>query len=166
MLSRTILNVLQQPGHAPVQMEQNGTEKLSVDFAQKNPLRILVAEDNLINQQLILKILSILGYVPALAENGLEVLDMMLTDTFDMILMDVQMPEMDGLEATKSIREKGLQPVIIAMTANAMQGDQDDCLQAGMNDYLSKPVILNDLVQVLKKWADNIGKTKASLVIS
>jgi CheY-like chemotaxis protein len=73
---------------------------------------------------------------------------------YNMILMDVQMPEMDGLEATRQIRRlKGYQPVIIAMTANAIQGDKEDCLEAGMDDYVSKPVKLEALVAVLEKWA-------------
>ena len=157
ILCKHILNELQQPGLAPAINEQNGKQKLSVDFAKNNPLRLLVAEDNLINQQLILKILSMLGYEPALAENGLEVLEMMNKEQYDIILMDVQMPELDGLETTRQIRKnEKLQPVIIAMTANAMQGDQEECLHAGMNDYLSKPVILENLVNMLKKWA---GKT-------
>jgi len=166
ILCKYILNELQQAGPAPKMEEQNGKQKLSVDFAQKYPLRLLVAEDNPINQQLILKILSILGYEPALAENGLEVLEMMHKDHYDIILMDVQMPEMDGLETTRQIRtNEKLQPVIIAMTANAMQGDQEECLQSGMNDYLSKPVILDDLVNMLKKWADGMSENEELPVI-
>jgi len=153
ILSSTILNALREPGVASTIVEQKNAEKLSVDFAQKHPLRLLVAEDNLINQQLILKILNILGYQPSLAENGEEVLEMMKKDQYDMILMDVQMPEMDGHETTRHIRKQEiLQPVIIAMTANAMQGDREECLAAGMNDYLSKPVILDELVKMLTKW--------------
>jgi CheY-like chemotaxis protein len=84
----------------------------------------------------------------------LEVLEKMNTERFDLILMDVQMPEMDGIEATKTIRTKNIaQPVIIAMTANAMQGDQDECLKAGMDDYVSKPVRVDTLKAMIQKWA-------------
>jgi len=154
ILCKNIFNELQQPGAVNGVEEQTGKQILSVEFARHYPLRLLVAEDNLINQQLLLKILSLLGYDAALAENGQEVLEMMDKANYDIILMDVQMPEMDGLETTRQIRNnKKLQPVIIAMTANAMQGDQEECLQAGMNDYLSKPVNIDALMNTLKKWA-------------
>jgi CheY-like chemotaxis protein len=113
-----------------------------------------VAEDNEINQKLIVKTLSKLGYEVGLAQNGKEVLEMPDLPLYDLILMDVQMPEMDGLEATRMIRlclEK--QPVIIAMTANALDGDQDICIQAGMDDYISKPVVLPELIGQLEKWS-------------
>jgi signal transduction histidine kinase/CheY-like chemotaxis protein/ligand-binding sensor domain-containing protein len=136
---------------AVAQMPEN---KLSADFAKKYPLRILIAEDNPINQQLAIHILNKLGYEPGLAENGQEVLDLLKTERYDMILMDMQMPEMDGMEATKIIRaEHQEQPVIVAMTANAMQGDKDDCLAAGMDDYLSKPIRLDELMNMLEKYA-------------
>jgi CheY-like chemotaxis protein len=90
--------------------------------------------------------------------NGREVLDKLQEKKFDLIFMDIQMPEMDGLEATRMIR-KGAepQPVIIAMTANAMQGDQEECLAQGMNDYLPKPVKLDELVSMLEKWGNKIN---------
>lgn len=125
---------------------------LTEDFAEKNPLQILVAEDNMINQKLIIRILNKLGYQPILAVNGLEVLSLIGIHTFDAILMDIQMPEMDGLEATLAIRNFQIkQPVIIAMTANAMQEDKDECLRIGMNDYLSKPIHLESLLTSLAK---------------
>ncbi|OZI07617.1 histidine kinase [Siphonobacter sp. BAB-5385] len=115
-------------------------------FAAEYPLRILVAEDNLFNQKVVLRTLNKLGYEITLAGNGREVLDILEKSSFDVILMDVQMPEMDGLEATRVIRSRPwLQPIIIAMTANALPGDRDTCLQAGMNDYLSKPLQVNEL---------------------
>ena len=126
---------------------------LSEEFAKEFPLRILVAEDNAINQKLAMKVLSKLGYQADLAHNGKEVLEMSDPEQYDVILMDVQMPEMDGLEATRMLRLcLNKQPVIIAMTANAMEGDQDNCIQAGMDDYISKPVEINDLLGRLEKW--------------
>ncbi|MDP4255467.1 MAG: two-component regulator propeller domain-containing protein [Bacteroidota bacterium] len=122
------------------------------------PMQILVAEDNPINQQLALIILNKMGYHPEIAGNGQEVLDKLQDRHFDLILMDIQMPEMDGLEATRIIRGKtSAQPIIIAMTANAMQGDQEECLAGGMNDYLSKPVRLEELVGMLEKWGGRIN---------
>lgn len=131
---------------------------LTADFGEKNPLRILVAEDNMINQKLIIRILNKLGYDPMLAVNGLEVLSLIRLHTFDVILMDIQMPEMDGLEATHAIRNLHIiQPVIIAMTANAMQEDKDECLRIGMNDYLSKPVHIESLLVALSKASQKGG---------
>jgi CheY-like chemotaxis protein len=126
---------------------------MSKAFAKAFPFRILVAEDNVINRQLILHILGNLGYEPACAENGREAVEVVGRAGYDLILMDVQMPEMDGLEATKIIRRQGhRQPVIIALTANAMQGDREECLTAGMDDYICKPVRLDELMQLLEKW--------------
>lgn len=136
-------------------MRQNDPEKLEENFSALYPLQILIAEDNLINQKIAVKILTKLGYQPALANNGREALEMSGSGNYDIILMDVQMPEMDGLEATGLIRESKMekQPVIMAMTANVMQGDRDACLQAGMDDYISKPINLEELLSHLKKWA-------------
>ena len=137
--------------------EESKSQELSETFSREFPLRILVAEDNEINQKLILRILSKLGYEAGLAHNGKEVLEMADLSSYDLILMDVQMPEMDGLEATRMVRlclEK--QPVIIAMTANALDGDQDNCIQAGMDDYICKPVELNELIRQLEKWGGAI----------
>ncbi len=162
VLQKNILNELRQ---LPKQVEdQKIKHGLSVAFAEKYPLRIMFAEDNLINQQLTLKILNKLGYEPPMAENGQEVLEMISQQHYDLILMDVQMPEMDGLEATRTIRQYAdKQPIIIAMTANAMQGDKEICLDAGMNDYLSKPVKPEELVNIIEKWAIEIGMGDGSL---
>ena len=125
---------------------------LSDDFAAKFPFSILVVEDNIINQKLILKVLTKLGYNPALANNGREALQMLDKKYFELIFMDIQMPEMDGFEATKAIRQSyAVQPLIIAMTANAMEEDRSACLAAGMDDYISKPVNLNELMQLLQR---------------
>ncbi|HXB45646.1 MAG TPA: two-component regulator propeller domain-containing protein [Puia sp.] len=149
-------HILQNFGKREDTPSQKGNiyEGLSENFSAKYPMRILVAEDNKINQQLALIILNKLGYHPDIAENGREVLDKMHAVSYDTILMDVQMPEMDGLEASRIIRQKmGSQPVIIALTANAMQQDQEICLQSGMDDYLSKPIKVELLMRMLEKWA-------------
>ena len=135
--------------------------QVSEDFSKQYPLRILVAEDNPVNQKWIKKILNKIGYECEIVENGKVVLDRVSHDHFDLILMDVQMPEMDGMEATRMIRVcLETQPVIIAMTANVMQGDREECMQSGMNDYISKPVELNELLAMLEKWALSIKEQK------
>jgi signal transduction histidine kinase/DNA-binding response OmpR family regulator/HPt (histidine-containing phosphotransfer) domain-containing protein len=118
------------------------------------PLRILLAEDNATNQKLALRILARLGYQADVAENGLEVLAAFKRQDYDVVLMDIQMPELDGLEATRRIRRempKNRQPQVIAMTANAMQGDREQSLAAGMDDYVSKPIRIDALVTALSK---------------
>jgi CheY-like chemotaxis protein len=153
VLCRYILQELRSTGTKAV-VEERTEAQNEEEFARQYPLNILLAEDNPINQLLATKMLNTIGYEPVKAENGLEVLEKMNTERFDLILMDVQMPEMDGIEATKTIRTKNIaQPVIIAMTANAMQGDQDECLKAGMDDYVSKPVRVDTLKAMIQKWA-------------
>jgi signal transduction histidine kinase/CheY-like chemotaxis protein len=123
---------------------------LDKNFSEKFPLHILVAEDNMINQKLISRLLSKIGYEPHIAENGLEVLSLLKNNEYDLILMDVQMPEMDGLEATEIIRKSDFkQPVIVAITANAMKEDMDECINAGMDDYLPKPIKFESLLHIL-----------------
>jgi CheY-like chemotaxis protein len=115
-------------------------------------LDILVAEDNTINQKMILKVLEKLGYNAVVANNGREAIQMLDGQFYDLILMDVQMPEMDGLECTRYIRDNyERQPVIIAMTANAMVEDKEECLKAGMNNYIAKPVKIDLLVEMLQQ---------------
>jgi signal transduction histidine kinase/DNA-binding response OmpR family regulator len=116
-------------------------------------LRILVAEDNLVNQKLVMRMLEKMGHRSTLAQNGREVLRMLENETFDLVLMDVQMPEMDGLTATRKIREmatpaKSRVP-IIAMTAHAIKGDRERCLQAGMDSYISKPMTSQGIAAVI-----------------
>ena len=120
----------------------------------KYPFEILVAEDNFINQKLVRKLFEVLGYKTDLAANGYETIESLKRKPYHVIFMDVQMPEMDGLEATRVIKErwKNNAPVIIAMTANAMQGDREKCLAAGMDDYISKPLRLEDIIKVINYW--------------
>jgi signal transduction histidine kinase/CheY-like chemotaxis protein/ligand-binding sensor domain-containing protein len=132
--------------------KQESHQKLNKDFAQSKPLDILVAEDNTINQKMILKVLEKLGYNAVVANNGREAIQMLDGQFYDLILMDVQMPEMDGLECTRYIRDNyERQPVIIAMTANAMVEDKEECLKAGMNNYIAKPVKIDLLVEMLQQ---------------
>lgn len=157
VLGKSILNGLQHHDGAKTE-EKSAQQILSVEFAEKYPLEILVAEDNLINQHVILQILGKLGYTAGLAENGLQTVEQAAGQAYDVILMDMQMPEMDGLQATRTIRDtQEHQPVIIALTANTMQGDEQECLAAGMNDYISKPIKLEELVEKLEKWGVEIG---------
>jgi len=115
-------------------------------------LRILLADDNEVNQQVGLWILQQLGFTADLASNGREVLEQLHRQPYDVVLMDVQMPEMDGWEATREIRRRWPQgPRIVAMTANALHGDREKCLEAGMDDYVSKPIRMEELRAVLEK---------------
>ena len=118
------------------------------------PLKILLADDHTTNQKLGIMILERLGYHADVAGNGLEVLEALERQHYDLILMDVEMPDMDGLEASREVRRRcgqGGNPRIVAMTANVMRGDRELCLQAGMNDYLSKPIRVPELVRVLEE---------------
>ncbi|MEO3406209.1 two-component regulator propeller domain-containing protein [Mucilaginibacter sp. CAU 1740] len=137
----------------------------TTEFAKNYPMQILIAEDNLINQKLAVHMLTKMGYHPDIAENGHVALNAMTNKHYNLILMDVQMPEMDGLETTSFIRgNMHEQPVIIAMTANAMPEDRQACLDAGMNDYLSKPMKLSDLMEMLEKWGKYINGQNTSLL--
>ena len=125
-----------------------------IDFtlAARHPLRILLAEDNVVNQKLALRLLSRMGYRADLASNGVEAIECVERQPYDVVLMDVQMPEMDGLEASRQITQRWplqQRPRIVAMTANAMQGDREACLAAGMDDYVTKPIRVDALVQAL-----------------
>jgi CheY-like chemotaxis protein len=129
-------------------------QALDPGMATRRPLRILVAEDNLVNQKLALRLLQQMGYRADLVSNGIEAIDSVQRQTYDVVLMDVQMPEMDGLEASRRITAKwpnGKRPHIVAMTANAMQGDREMCLAAGMDDYVTKPIRVNELIEALMR---------------
>jgi CheY-like chemotaxis protein len=126
--------------------------RIDRELAARHPLRILLAEDNVVNQKLALRVLQQMGYRADLASNGIEAVESVERQTYDVVLMDVQMPEMDGLEASRRIVAKwpaGERPRIVAMTANAMQGDREQCLAAGMDDYVTKPIRVDALVEAL-----------------
>ena len=122
-------------------------------LAKRHPLKILLAEDNAVNQKLALRLLANMGYIPDVVGDGLQALAALDGSDHDVVLMDIQMPELDGLEATRRIRKQwpDRELHIIAMTANAMAGDRDACIAAGMNDYVSKPVRPAELAKALGK---------------
>ena len=135
-----------------------GVSELDPEQASRYPLRILLVEDNAVNQKLALRVLSLMGYQADVAGNGIEAVDAVERQEYDLVLMDVQMPEMDGLEATRRIRarvEGG--PRIVAMTANAMDGDREACLEAGMDDYVGKPIRVDELVAALAETPARLG---------
>ncbi|WGZ93902.1 MAG: response regulator [Candidatus Thiothrix putei] len=130
-------------------------EKSKLKLGERLPLSILLAEDNPINQIVAASILDEMSYKTDVVESGLQVLQALHKKAYDVIFMDMQMPDMDGLEATRRIRADfppNQQPIIIAMTANAMEGDKQQCLQAGMNDYISKPVLPEAVETALQYW--------------
>jgi signal transduction histidine kinase/ligand-binding sensor domain-containing protein/DNA-binding response OmpR family regulator len=156
-LAMQVRNALDQ---SAVKSKIASTQKLTGDFAIANPLRILIADDNPVNQILANRALTKLGYKPAIVGNGLEVMDSLSVSEYDVILMDVQMPEMDGFQATKTIRDTmKVQPWIIAITANAMQSDRKECIDAGMNDYISKPINFDALVKALEAASKQLVRT-------
>ncbi len=129
--------------------------RLDSELGHRLPLRILLAEDNVVNQKVAVRILERLGFRADVVANGFEVIEAIKRINYDLILMDIFMPEMDGYEATKYILDnysKDQRPKIIAMTANAMQGDKEKCLEAGMDDYIGKPVRVEELQTSLQKW--------------
>ena len=137
--------------------KKKDSKKIEDEKLLNSSLKILVAEDNAINQKLILKVLEKMGYKADVAANGLEVIDALHNKQYEIIFMDVQMPEMNGLDATKEIRkiwDEADQPAIIAMTANAMDGDKEMCLEAGMDDYISKPIHVGEVKKALIKYGE------------
>ncbi len=154
VLSRHILNALQK--QKSLIREPAAQKKLSTKFGQNYPFTVLVAEDNIINQHVIMNILRRLGYDPDLARDGREALEAANMKDYGLVLMDMQMPVMDGLEATRLIRETIVrQPVIVALTANTMGEIEQECLAAGMDDYLGKPLKVEELMSKLEKWYGN-----------
>lgn len=153
MLYQSLCTILLQP-RTTHPLLSDPDRRVEFQLGEECPLHILVAEDNPVNQRVTTLLLNRLGYHPEVVANGLEVLAALSRSRFDIILLDVQMPEMDGLQAAREIRrnhEKDSQPWIIALTANAVDGDREECLAAGMNDYLSKPVRGHQLADALRR---------------
>jgi signal transduction histidine kinase/CheY-like chemotaxis protein len=141
-------------GQAPLTRRREPAAALDPDMAQRVPLRILLAEDNAVNQKLALRLLGQLGYRADVAGNGREAIAALERQPYDVVLMDVQMPELDGLEASRLICQRwprSERPRLIAVTANAMQGDREQCLEAGMDDYISKPIRVDELIAALNQ---------------
>jgi CheY-like chemotaxis protein/nitrogen-specific signal transduction histidine kinase/HPt (histidine-containing phosphotransfer) domain-containing protein len=141
--------------------------KLDPALASRLPLRVLLCDDNAINQKVAARLFQQMGYHPDLAANGVEALAALDRQPYDLIFMDVMMPQMDGLEATRTIRQRQRDSVgfpnyqsrviVVAMTANAMQGDREECLAAGMDDYLAKPVRPEDIRAIVERWGAMVG---------
>lgn len=149
----TLITLFAPEEHSKPEKKSVSKPTVDPDMAKRHPLRILLAEDNLVNQKLAIRLLEQMGYRADLASNGLEALESVERQTYDVVLMDVQMPEMDGLEASRRITSRlapDNRPIIIAMTANAMQGDREMCLAAGMDDYIAKPIRVHKLIDALK----------------
>jgi signal transduction histidine kinase/CheY-like chemotaxis protein len=138
-----------------------GRPQIDPTMAARHPLRILLAEDNAVNQKLALRLLQQMGYRADLASNGIEAVESVQRQTYDVVLMDVQMPELDGLGATRQIcalQGAERRPHIVAMTANAMQGDQEACIAAGMDDYVTKPIRVERLIEALNNVPPRNGR--------
>ncbi len=138
-------------------------------LARKYPLRILLVEDNAVNQRVALRIFERLGYRVDIAGNGLEAIDAVRRQPYDLIFMDIQMPEMDGVAATQRIRQlmiHATQPWIVAMTANALDGDRETYLAAGMDGYISKPVRIDELVSTLTKCCPQLRDRDIETAVS
>jgi signal transduction histidine kinase/DNA-binding response OmpR family regulator len=151
-LHKAITTVLGAP--ADERVEEQVANALDPELGSKHPLRILLAEDNVVNQKLAIRLLEKLGYRADIAGNGIEALEALERQPYDLLLSDVQMPEMDGVEATRRILERwpeGERPWIVAMTAEAMAGDRERFLEAGMNDYVVKPIRIEELVTAIKR---------------
>jgi len=151
-------------GDAPVDRKKHGS-MMDSTFSRKYAMDILVAEDNQINQMLINRILHKLGYNPVIVGSGLEVIEIMEKKNFHLILMDVQMPGLDGLATTMRIRSNKdlVQPVIIALTASAMKEDKDACMVAGMDDHISKPINIPELMALLERYHKKLETQKAEI---
>ena len=128
-----------------------------INLAARFPMRILLAEDNVSNQMLFLRIMEKLGYVVDSASNGIEATEAVKRQKYDLVFMDINMPEMDGLEATREILKGANPPVIIAVTANAFQDDKNRYLAAGMLDYVSKPYVFQSIKDLVTKWGERIA---------
>ncbi len=157
LLYDCLVEVLSTGKQAEKDKKSQIVTKRSVYDERRNKIKILIVEDNLVNQKIIQKIIAKAGFGHTIASNGKEALKALENDDYDVVLMDIQMPEMDGIEATRRIRNsssgvKNHNIPIIAMTAHAMKGDREICIAAGMNDYTSKPIQPQELLNKLEKY--------------
>ena len=152
------LKVASETKTIPKKTLSNPQLDVKIDQSQ---YRILLAEDNLVNQKVAAMMLKKLGYIADIANNGLEVLRMVEMRVYDLILMDMQMPEMDGVTATKIIRQSNQpQPRIIAVTANASAEDRQLCFDAGMNDFVTKPILIQEINRIIAEYSETKYKKK------
>ena len=155
----TVTNEAPSTANPIINRDNSNYAKSPINLSQQLPLKILIAEDNLINQELMSAMLGKMGYTPVIANDGIEALDALKTNSFDLVFLDVQMPRMNGLETAghivnewAEISNNPVRPKLIALTANAMQGDRELCLAAGMDDYISKPVSFDTLRRIIERW--------------
>jgi len=168
-LQEVLVRVVSGAKAAAVKTPANN--KLDPTLASRLPLRVLLCDDNVINQKVALRLLKQMGYRADVAANGLEALSALDRQPYDLVFMDVMMPEMGGLEATEEIRRRQQQPaqfpncksplVIVAMTASAMQGDREKCLASGMDDYIAKPVRLEDVRMIVERWGASASQSES-----
>ncbi|HRT55893.1 MAG TPA: response regulator [Candidatus Paceibacterota bacterium] len=166
-LRETLQGLLSGAQPAPVRCQ--GPQTPGPECAGRLPLRILLCDDNIVNQKVASRLLQQIGYRADLAANGVEALAALERQAYDLIFMDVMMPEMGGLEATRLIRQRQRERrpnhppwlVIVAMTASAMSGDREKCLAAGMDDYLAKPVRLEDIRNIIERWGPKVAANQA-----
>jgi len=154
-LARTLIDIMGGRSHTQLKEPERRGSKIDHALAKNLPLNILVAEDNPINMKLAIRILEKMGYQADSAGDGAEALESVARQHYDIVFMDVQMPEVNGLEATRRICRRwpaGKRPRIIAMTANALEGDREKCLEAGMDDYISKPIRIDEVQAALRRW--------------
>jgi CheY-like chemotaxis protein len=153
-LRGTLADLLQDNKKTDIKI---GTGVFDSSMAQKYPHKILLVEDNKVNQMVVRKMLSKLGYTADLAENGKQAVEAALKGSYDLILMDIQMPIMDGLEATRALREQlkdKPRPIIAGLSAHAMKESRDIAIESGMDEYITKPVRMEGLVSVLRGKTD------------
>ena len=170
-LQETLLRVIS--GARPGVRNTPASARMDPNLASRLPLRVLLCDDNVVNQKVASRLLQQMGYRPDVTSNGLEALAAIEGQPYDMIFMDIMMPEMGGLEATQAIRERQANQarypnyksplIIVAITANAMQGDREKCLAAGMDDYLAKPIRPDDIRAVVERWGALAAQTKLAV---
>ena len=154
-----LMQALSDPSYSPGSKQSRLPKgQIPTLLADEIPIKILLAEDNFINIKLVKIIFEKMGYNIDIAKNGVQAVEMASKVHYDIIFMDCQMPEKSGYDATIELREKGIQSIIIAMTANALEGDREKCINVGMNDYLSKPIRKQEVADKIREWATKLNK--------